>query len=316
MTQATQPAQAPATQNKELVDGVLARISEFQTKGDLRMPQGYSAENAVRSAWLLLQDQVGKVNGQDVPVLSYCTAPSVANALLKMVIQGLNPQKRQCSFIPYGNKLTLQREYAGSIAIAKRHGMKSVTANVVYDGDEFEFILDTDTGMRKVTKHVQTMATMATGKIIGAYAIVEMEDGRRSCEVMTMGQIQAAWNQGMTKGQSPAHKNFPDQMCMKTVINRATKLIINSSDDADLFDDEEQITVDAKAEVVRTEIKENANREAIGFDEESPEAIPAPAYDTAAPTMQAQSGPAPVSVPVDQQAAANGNLNTQNGPSW
>ena len=36
-----------------------------------------------------------------------------------------------------------------------------------------------------------------------------MEDGTKYSEVMTMEQVRDAWNQGATKGQSPAHKNFP-----------------------------------------------------------------------------------------------------------
>jgi recombination protein RecT len=267
-----QPAQnqaVQAPQQRELVDGVLSRISSFQTTGDLKLPKDYSAENSVRAAWLILQETTAKQGNDYLPVLQVCTQQSIANALLKMVLQGLNPNKRQCSFIAYGNKLTLQREYAGSIAIAKRNGMKNISANVVYEGDEFEFIMDVESGLKKITKHVQSLTTMASGKIVGAYAYVEMEDGRKSVEVMTMAQVQAAWNQGPNKGQSPAHKNFPDQMAMKTVINRAVKILINSSDDSDLFTDEdENTTVDAKAEVVRQEIIEHANKVEIGFEPE------------------------------------------------
>ena len=53
-----------------------------------------------------------------------------------------------------------------------------------------------------------------------------------------MNQIRQAWEQGATKGQSPAHKRFPDQMAMKTAIGRACKLFISTSDDAGLFSDE------------------------------------------------------------------------------
>lgn len=270
--QPLQPQQqtAPATQavNKnELVDQVLGRISSFQSMGELKLPKEYSPENSVRAAWLILQDG---------DILTKCTPASIANAMLKMVLQGLNPNKHQCSFIAYGTKCTLQREYAGSIAIAKRNGMKSVTAQVVYEGDDFAFLVDTESALKKVTKHVQTLASMSSGKIIGAYAMVELQDGRKSVEVMTMGQIQSAWNMGATKGQSPAHKNFPDQMCMKTVINRAVKLLINSSDDSDLFDDDDQPVVETKAEIVHKEINENANKTEIGFDEVTPTSNPNP----------------------------------------
>lgn len=55
---------------------------------------------------------------------------------------------------------------------------------------------------------------------------------------------------------------------MKTVINRAVKILINSSDDSDLFDDEDSNEpIDVKAEVVRQEITENANKLDIGFSD-------------------------------------------------
>lgn len=307
------PQQQQVQQSKRaLVDDVLAKISQLQSTGDLRMPVNYSHENSVRSAWLMLQDITGKDGGEYKPVLSYCTPNSIANALLKMVLQGLNPNKHQCSFIAYGNKLTMQREYAGSIAIAKRNGMKSVTAQVVYEGDEFEFLIDTESALKKVTKHIQTLASMSSGKIVGAYAMVELVDGRKSVEVMTMAQIQAAWNQGATKGQSPAHKNFPDQMAMKSVINRAVKLLINSSDDSDLFDDDEPLVVDTHAVEVRNEIVENANKQEIGFDD-------AEDFGKNDPTQTAEpiqsSSPEPVTQQA-QQDQSNSKLFTNQGPSY
>jgi len=55
---------------------------------------------------------------------------------------------------------------------------------------------------------------------------------------MTMKDIRTAWNQGATKGNSPAHKNFPDQMAIRTVMNRAIKIEVASSNDSHLDFDE------------------------------------------------------------------------------
>lgn len=312
MTNTTQTAAVPVTaavtttpEKKGIVETVLNMVSNYQSEGGLKLPGSYSAENSVRAAWLLLQDVTGKNGDTYQPVLNYCTPQSIANALMKMVLQGLNPNKRQCSFIAYGNKLTLQREYAGSIAIAKRNGMKRITANVVYEGEEFEFHTEMETGLKRVTKHIQSLDTMGGGKIKGAYAFVVMEDGTTSVEVMTMAQIQAAWNQGPTKGTSPAHKNFPDQMAMKTVINRSVKILINSSDDSDLFEEEESLVVDTHAEEVRKEIVENANKQEIRF-EENPN-LPAP--ETTAP------GPETATIANSAQND-NGTLFNQSGPSY
>jgi len=260
------PAQtngAVAKKELNIVESTLQRINEMQGAGELKIPKDYSAPNALKSAWLILQD-VKDFNKN--PALQVCSKESVAYALLNMVVQGLNPMKRQCSFIVYGSKLTLQREYQGSITIAKRAGLKSVIANAVFDGDDFAFEVDVETGRRKVTKHVPNFDSFG-GKVKGAYAMIEMEDGTKNVEIMSMPQIEKAWQQGPTKGQSPAHKNFPDQMACKTVINRALKTIINSSDDAALFEEDEP-TENVFTAAVKHEIATKANADEIGFEEE------------------------------------------------
>ncbi|GEO08723.1 RecT family recombinase [Segetibacter aerophilus] len=251
-----------ATKPETIVETTLRRVAQMQNDGELKLPQNYSAPNALRAAWLILQEAK---NMDKRPVLEVCTKESIAYALLNMVLQGLNPIKRQCSFIAYGNKLNLQREYQGTIAIAKRVGLKSVVANAIFDGDEFTYEVGED-GRKKVTKHVQSIDSLGNA-IKGAYAIVTMSDGTTNVEVMNMRQIQQAWQQGPTKGQSPAHKNFPDQMACKTVIGRSLKTIINSSDDAALFEDDEPLT-DVHTANVQNTIEENGNKTEIGFDED------------------------------------------------
>lgn len=262
-TNTQQPTNGVAKANN-IVDGTLKRISEMQQAGELKLPLDYSAANAMRAAWLILQDAK---NMDKRPVLEVCTKESVSYALLNMVLQGLNPMKRQCSFIAYGNKLTLQREYQGSIAIAKRVGLKSVIANAIFEGDEFSYEVDGNTGRKKIEKHIQTIDSLGNA-VKGAYAIITMDDGTMNVEVMNIKQIQQAWMQGPTKGQSPAHKNFPDQMACKTVIGRSLKTIINSSDDSALFEDDEPLQDTALANVT-AKIEANANKTAIGFDNEA-----------------------------------------------
>ena len=58
-------------------------------------------------------------------------------------------------------------------------------------------------------------------------------------------------------------QNFEDQMCLKTVISRACKIIINSSDDSVLFTSDEQDNVDLLSESVQDDIAENANTDDI-----------------------------------------------------
>ena len=49
---------------------------------------------------------------------------------------------------------------------------------------------------------------------------------------MTKKQIDKSWSKAKTKN---VQIDFPDQMAMRTVINRAAKMFINTSNDSDLF---------------------------------------------------------------------------------
>lgn len=246
---------------KDISTQVLAKIETFQKSGELTLPKDYNPENALKSAYILLSDPKNDI-------LSKCSKESVAEALLKMVVYGVSPIKKQCYFIPYGDKLECSISYAGNIVTAKRYGkLKSIKANAIFEGDEFEFEVDAVTGRRKVVKHKQTLESVGSNKVKGAYAVYELTDGTIDVEVMSIAQIQAAWGQGGSKGNSPAHRNFMDQMACKTVINRACKLLISSSDDSVLYDPlEDDKVIDVTDANVQHEIKTEANKEPLSFD--------------------------------------------------
>lgn len=252
---------AVATVKKDISTQVLAKIETFQKSGELTLPKDYNPENALKSAYILLSDPKNNI-------LAKCSKESVAEALLKMVVYGVSPIKKQCYFIPYGDKLECSISYAGNIVTAKRYGnLKSIKANAIFEGDEFEFEVDAVTGRRKVVKHKQTLESVGSLKLKGAYAVYELTDGTIDVEVMNIAQIQAAWGQGGANGSSPAHKKFPDQMACKTVINRACKLLISSSDDSVLYDPlEDDKVIDVTDANVQHEIKTEANKEPLNFD--------------------------------------------------
>ena len=259
---------------KDISAQVLARVEIFQKSGELRIPKDYSPENALKSAYLILTDPRNNL-------LAQCTKESAANALLKMVVWGLSPLKKQCDFIKYGDKLECTPEYTGNIVLAKRYGgLKDIKGNAIFEGDTFEFEVDTTTGRKRILKHTQTLESIGSKNIKGAYAVYEMNDGKIDVEIMNIVQIRDAWNQGATKGASPAHKNFPDQMAIKSVINRACKLIIRGSDDSALFSNDDETNV------VDREIAENANVETISFEDVTPVAEVISAKSSAQATIE------------------------------
>jgi recombination protein RecT len=261
---------------KDVVDVVAAKVREFQERGEIHFPANYSPENAMKAAWLILQSTFDR---NKRPALEICTKDSIANALLDMVIQGLNPAKKQGYFIVYGNQLVFLRSYFGTMAVTKRvTGAKEINANVIYEGDEVEYEIKNARIVNLV--HKQKFGNINKDKIIGAYATIVMPDGEVYYEVMTMDEIRKAWSRSQTWGKDQeierkgsTHDDFRQEMCKRTVINRACKKFINSSDDSSLiirhFNRQDEVIEEAE---VQEEIKNNANKEVLDIDyEEAPE---------------------------------------------
>lgn len=272
---------------KDITDNVLNRIKTYQNAGELLLPADYSAENAIRSAQLTLletKDKDGK------PALQVCTKESIANALLKMIVLGLSVMKKQCDFIVRGNQLCCDPEYTGNILLAKRYGkLDDYKPNAIFKGDVFKYEI-LPNGRRRIIEHNQSFESVG-GEVVGAYMWYKLTDGKEDVEIMNIIQIRNAWLQGGAKGNSNAHKNFSDQMAIKTVVNRACKLLIRDSDDAPLMakgSDNEEPKSDAASES-KQEVIAKANAEEIAFEDipETPQASAEPE-----PAQQEQQAPA------------------------
>lgn len=269
---------------ENISEQVLSRIEQFQKDGSMILPKNYSVENHMKSAWLALQEVEDKDHHK---ALQICTKESIANSLLDMVLQGLSVSKKQGYFIVYGSKLIFQRSYFGTIALAKRAGgmVSEPVANVIYEGDDFLYEIDPKTAKVAIVKHSQKLENIDNSKIKGAYALVTLADGTTQVTIMSMQQIRAAWGQGATKGNSPAHKNFAEEMAKKTVIGRACKAIINSSDDAWLYDGKEDDADSDKASIQRDAAQHSdvqiIDTTAVEFDD-----VPEPSSNADAPQTQ------------------------------
>ena len=298
----SQNATALKRMQEETTQQIMERVTGWQETGEVVLPKGYHVGNAIKLAWLYLQTVE---NLQHQKAIDYCTKDSICNALLNMVINGEYPQKH-CYFIMYGNRLEWQERYLGKLMRAKRDTeIGKVNAQVIYEGDEFVYTID-ENGEKQLVKHVPNLANIDNTKILAAYAVVINKDGTRHIEVMTRTQIQKAWEQGAMKGNSGAHKNFTDQMCMKTVIQRACKIALDST--ADPGDDDDPNHYDeATAEREAAQGRQAIDAEAVEVKDEQV-AAPAPkgleanaSYIDMSNTQQPAAEPAP---------AANANAGT------
>lgn len=213
----------------KLTDLVLDRVKQMQDTQDLSLPKNYNASNALNAAFLELQ----KVQDRNHrPALEVCSHDSIVKSLLDMTLQGLSPAKDQCYFIVYGNELQMQRSYFGTVAAVKRlDGVQKVRAEVVHQDDSFEIGSNED--MELVVKQFTPSFENQDKPIIGAFAMIKTDEGT-DFTVMTKKEIDQSWAQTRQKNNK-VQQNFSQEMAKRTVLNRAAKMFINTSDDSDLL---------------------------------------------------------------------------------
>jgi recombination protein RecT len=253
------------------VDYVTNQLVEKEKAG-LCFPPNYSVKNAMQSAYLMLREAENK---DHKPLLEVCTQESVVQSLMQMATQGLNPIKKQCYFVAYGNKCQLVPSYFGTLAVLNRvkNLKRQPIANVVREGDVFEYGYDLDTMELTIRKH-ETSIDNLDKPVIAVYAIITTD---KECvvEIMSRHQLESAWAQGQqwkaakkNGYESVTHKNFPEEMAKKTVLNRAAKRLINATDDSSIMGEEfiqafndtvSNDTLDVVEEQVKQDVEENAN---------------------------------------------------------
>lgn len=263
-------------------DVVAKTITTYLSRGEIVLPKNYAFETILKQTWLKLQEVKDR---SGAPVLQSCTKESVVNSLLQMVTQGLDPNKNQGYFIPYGNKLTFTPSYFGYVALALRTNpeVEEIISEVVYTGDAFEFAKKR--GKNVIVNHQSKLENMKKENIIAAYCSIYYRNGDEKTEIMSFDEIKTAWNQTQmgkpvdANGNISAtgtHGKFTVEMAKKTVTKRACKWLINTSNDFALLN---EIMNESEFEMntaeVKEEIKENANKEVFTpeFDEKTGEII-------------------------------------------
>lgn len=198
------------------VTGQFKNLSDTQ---GFKVPEHYSVANALQEAVAMLPTISG---------IDRVSADSVRQSLFNMVVQGLSPAKTQVYFIAYGNQLQMQRSYFGTQQVLKRlPEIKDIYAMVVHEEETFEVDYNEAGDLTVVAHH--TDFSKLDNPIIGAYAKILLTDGDVRFEVMTKKQIDNSWSQSKSKN---VQNKFPEEMAKRTVINRAAKNIINTSQDS------------------------------------------------------------------------------------
>lgn len=173
------------------------------------------------------------------PTLLQCSPPTVVRSVIQAVELGLEPggALNHAYLVPFWNSKVSCYEcqlivgYMGIVDLAYRSGLIDFfTAEVVYEGDEFEYEL----GMEPKLRHIPKDETIEDSKITHAYMVVGIKGGARIFKVLTRKQIERLRNMSQTgkdgakygpKGPWVEHYA---EMAKKAVIRNGTKLVPKS----------------------------------------------------------------------------------------
>lgn len=162
------------------------------------------------------------------PLLQQCTPASFVGAMLQAAQVGLEPNTvlGQAYLIPRRNGKTGNYEtvfelgYHGMIDLAYRGGVIEISAEVVYENDEFQYALGMDRAL------VHKPALKDRGEPICLYATWKSKEGGSGFAVMSIDDIRShasQYSESYKHGKSsPWQTNFL-AMAKKTVLKQALK---------------------------------------------------------------------------------------------
>lgn len=236
---------------KQVTTNVASRIEEMEGQG-LVIARNYAVLNALNAAYYQL------TNSDNGNLLLAANSQSVYNSLLDMVIQGLDPAKKQCYFVKYGSNVKLMRSYFGTQKVLKDlEYVDDIWAEVIYDGDDVE--IEVVNGHRKLVSH-KTHWQNQNNQITGAYCVIKNASGEEFLTIMTKAEIDESWSMSESKSKN-VHRKFPQEMAKRTVINRAAKRFINTSNASNLFIDAINRTTENEYEIENNQPKDVTPKE-------------------------------------------------------
>lgn len=221
------------------------------------LPNGFNKARFTQNAIALLNDNPGIAKyGQN----------QIIGGLMKGAYLGLDFYSKECYLIPYGQSLNYQTDYRGEKKLAKKYSIrpiKDIYAEIVREGDEFSIgVKDNERVVNFVPKPFND------GKIVGAFAVVEYQDGGIGTDTMSISELENTRKHSKA-ANSMAWKDFTSEMYKKTVLRRLCKHIeidFENSMQRTIYTQEAEIETDP-VEIARQEIEENANAEEFIIDE-------------------------------------------------
>lgn len=150
---------------------------------------------------------------------------SLFAATMRCAQDGLLPDNREAAFVKFGSVCQYLPMVGGILKKVRNSGdLASITANVVYERDQFTYELGDDEKIR----HVPYLSG-DRGALVAVYAIAKTKDGAVYREVMAKGDVMAVRAISRSK-TGPWDGPFESEMWRKTAIRRLAKRLPMSTD--------------------------------------------------------------------------------------
>ncbi len=168
------------------------------------------------------------------PDLLECTRQSLYQSFMLAAQDGLLPDGREAAIVKYSLKgvptATYMPMVGGLLKKIRNSGeLKSITAKVVHENEEFKYWIDED---GEHLRHVP-MLSGDKGKLVHVYALAKTNDDGVYVEVMTVAEVEKVRNVSRAK-DAMAWTQWWDEMAKKTAIRRLSKRLPMSTDLDDL----------------------------------------------------------------------------------
>lgn len=154
--------------------------------------------------------------------LAKCRPETFYTALITAAQLGLEPSgvRGEAYLVPFKGACTLIPGWRGLIKLALRSkAVKSITAHVVREGDEFVVALGTSVKIH----HIPALNAGPDREVIAAYAVATLANGEIDVEVMDGDDLERIRTFATKNGTSPAYTEWADQMARKAPIRRLCK---------------------------------------------------------------------------------------------
>lgn len=152
--------------------------------------------------------------------LAQCSQFSIYAALMNAAQFQLVPNGAlgHCYIVPYKKVATFVLGYKGAVDLLYRTAQITVSAQVLYDQDQFDYQLGTDP---RITHRPEIIKPR--GEIIAAYAIFTLPTGKQEIELMTKADLMKIEQQGAYKGADSPWTKWREEMLRKAPIKRGAK---------------------------------------------------------------------------------------------